>query len=80
MCTHMKQDTHVVQYATRTPHTRTSVRRVIVVGDYPLTAPSSPHYSHRHAHACSLYSNQIGDAGAVALGEGLKPNTALTIM
>jgi hypothetical protein len=27
---------------------------------------------------CSLNDNQIGDAGAVGLGEGLKNNTALS--
>jgi len=31
-------------------------------------------------HYCSLDGNQIGDAGAVALGEGLKNNTRLSTL
>lgn len=74
----------VVQCATLT-HTRWHTQQIVCTHvhhccqHYPLNATHA-HCSRGDAPACSLEENRIGDAGAVALGQGLMTNTALRVL
>lgn len=60
-------------------YTRTSASVAFMLNAYLLAHPCFRTAVHR-AHGCSLSDGQISDRGATGLSEGLKSNTALSVL